>query len=129
MYASAQRLFALRASNGKVRWGLAGGGSAWSAPAVGGNGTLYSGYNDSHVYALDAATGRTKWQFATDDGLICFPTVGSEGHGLLPVRGGQQGVRPELGERPAPVDGGPGPPAVGEPAGGYSGGRCGTGGK
>ena len=79
VYVSAQRLFALRASNGKERWEKGGGGSEWSAPAVGGNGTLYAGYNDANLYALDAATGRDRWQFATDDGLLCFPTVGSEG--------------------------------------------------
>jgi len=76
LYASARKLFALSA-NGKERWERAGAGTAWSAPAVGDNGVLYTGYSDSKVYALDALTGRTKWEFATNDGLICFPALGA----------------------------------------------------
>ena len=76
LYASARKLFALR-TNGKERWERAGNGTAWSAPAVGENGVLYTGYSDSKVYALDAATGGTKWAFATNDGLICFPALGT----------------------------------------------------
>lgn len=79
LYASADRLFAIRASTGKERWAVSGAGGAWSAPAVGENGVLYVGYNDANIYALDTASGRTKWQFATDDGLLCFPTLGSDG--------------------------------------------------
>jgi len=79
LYASAQKLFAIRASNGKERWERSGGGSAWSAPVIGDNGMVYAGYNDSQVYALNAATGRTRWQFATNDGLLCFPTLGLDG--------------------------------------------------
>jgi len=79
LYASAQKLFAIRASNGKERWERSGGGSAWSAPVIGDNGMVYAGYNDSQVYALDATTGRTKWQFVTNDGLLCFPSLGLDG--------------------------------------------------
>ena len=79
LYASAQKLFAVRISNGKERWELSGGGSAWSMPVIGDNDVVYAGYNDSQVYALDAATGRTKWQFDTNDGLLCFPALGADG--------------------------------------------------
>jgi outer membrane protein assembly factor BamB len=76
LYASARKLFALN-TNGKERWERAGDGTAWSAPAVGDDGILYTGYSDAKVYALDALTGQTKWEFATDDGLICFPALGA----------------------------------------------------
>lgn len=79
LYASAQKLFAIRASNGKERWERSGGGSAWSAPVIGDNSVVYVGYNDLQMYALNAATGRTKWQFDTGDGLLCFPTLGPDG--------------------------------------------------
>ena len=76
LYASARKLFALR-TNGQERWERAGDGTAWSAPAVGDNGILYTGYSDSKVYALDASTGSVKWAFATNDGLISFPALGT----------------------------------------------------
>ena len=40
---------------------------------------LYVGYDDSHVYALNALTGHVQWQFATNDSLLCFPALGTDG--------------------------------------------------
>jgi outer membrane protein assembly factor BamB len=53
--------FALRASNGKIRWkrNL---GSVVCAPLISG-GNLYIGTNDGYLLALDAQTGKEKWRY------------------------------------------------------------------
>ncbi len=58
-------------------WRFSTGGPVVAAPAVG-DGVVFAGSDDMHVYALDAATGEMRWSFATGDAVRSSPTV-SEG--------------------------------------------------
>ena len=112
LYASARNLFAVN-TNGKERWERAGDGTAWSAPAVGSNGILYTGYSDSKVYALDAMTGQTKWEFATNDGLICFPALGTTSAVYFQCEGDSKVYALNPPDRPSALDSSAGPDAGG----------------
>ncbi len=59
-----------------------------SSPAVGGDGTVYVGSHDKHVYALDPDDGSEKWRFKTGDtpdddarvpGVDSSPALGADG--------------------------------------------------
>src|SRR5438270_512691 len=67
-------VYALRASNGALRWRCSTGGVVQSSPAVV-NGTVYVGSDDDHVYALNAATGALRWSFTTGSVVRSSPAV------------------------------------------------------
>lgn len=92
VYVGADKLYALRASDGHPLWQYAGGSTSggWSTPAVAPNGTLYVGNDDKTVYSLKAATGSLNWAFKTNDPLVTFPRIGSDGALYLAAQGEQK---------------------------------------
>jgi eukaryotic-like serine/threonine-protein kinase len=57
-------LYALNASDGRLRWKFQTGSRVTSSPAVS-EGTAYFASYDSNFYAVDIATGKLQWQFKT----------------------------------------------------------------
>ncbi|MFE2511624.1 PQQ-binding-like beta-propeller repeat protein [Streptomyces naganishii] len=70
---STERLCALDARTGRLRWAFRTRGRAGS-PVVSG-GTVCVADEVSYLYALDAATGRRRWTFATGDQVETAPAV------------------------------------------------------
>ncbi|TMK72277.1 MAG: hypothetical protein E6G50_04210 [Actinobacteria bacterium] len=68
-----------RSNVGRLRlaWAVRTGGEVWSSPAVG-NGIVYIGSNDKHVYALRATTGAKLWRAAVGGDPSAPALVGSE---------------------------------------------------
>jgi outer membrane protein assembly factor BamB len=62
------RLWALDASSGRVRWSFETDDNVKGGPAFK-NGTIYTGSYDGNVYALDARTGRLRWSSEAQGGL------------------------------------------------------------
>jgi outer membrane protein assembly factor BamB len=62
------KLYALDAETGKVRWEVATGDDVKGGPAFAG-GTIYFGSYDGNVYAVDARTGRQRWESSGQAGL------------------------------------------------------------
>lgn len=58
------KLYALDAASGAVKWSFKTGGPVASSPAVG-EGLVYAGSYDGNFYAIDAASGQERWRFAT----------------------------------------------------------------
>jgi outer membrane protein assembly factor BamB len=54
------------------------GGAVQSSPAVGPDGSVYVGCNDTNLYAF-AADGTVRWRFATAGQVISSPAVGADG--------------------------------------------------
>ena len=57
-----------------------------ASPAIGMDGTVYTGAGDQKVYALDGQTGAKKWEFETGDSwpvgagfAMVSPSIGAEG--------------------------------------------------
>jgi len=55
-------LVALDGKSGQRKWEYPTGGFVNVAPALGDDGTVYAGGDDSTLYAVDGATGRKKWR-------------------------------------------------------------------
>jgi outer membrane protein assembly factor BamB len=60
------RVYAVDAKTGALRWSYRTGDVVHSSPAVSG-GTVYVGSWDTYFYALNAATGALEWKFKTGD--------------------------------------------------------------
>jgi outer membrane protein assembly factor BamB/tRNA A-37 threonylcarbamoyl transferase component Bud32 len=74
VYVSSDKLYALNASTGTLKWVYNTGGGG-SSPAVA-NGVVYVGSGDYKLYALNASTGQTLWTSApTGAGIISSPAV------------------------------------------------------
>jgi len=91
-------LWALRATDGAVRWKAYTGGAIFFPPAIW-RGRLYAGSSDGYVYALEAATGRRLWRFRA-----------APVERRIPVYGKLMSTWPVAGvvvvaDRPAPSDG------------------------
>jgi outer membrane protein assembly factor BamB len=69
----------LRAAPGDKKWAFQTGGSVWSCPAIGADGTVYLGSFNQNVYALDGATGQKKWAFRTGGSVRSSPAIGADG--------------------------------------------------
>jgi outer membrane protein assembly factor BamB len=54
-------------------------GDVDSSPAVGGDGTIYVGADNFHVYALNPANGSIKWVEPTRDMVKSSPAIASDG--------------------------------------------------
>ena len=67
------RLYALDAKSGALKWSFEAGGRVTS-PAVG-EGLVFFGSNDRFLHALDSLTGREKWKIATDGNGVSVPSV------------------------------------------------------
>ena len=72
-------VYALNGASGQKVWDFWTGDSVNSSPAIGADGTVYIGSDDSKLYALDGATGVAKWAFATLAGLESSPVIAADG--------------------------------------------------
>ncbi|MEF8874652.1 MAG: PQQ-binding-like beta-propeller repeat protein, partial [Candidatus Thermoplasmatota archaeon] len=54
------------------------GGSVYSSPAIGSDGTIYVGSRDTNLYALNP-DGTEKWRFDTGNYVLSSPAIGSDG--------------------------------------------------
>ena len=64
---------------GTIKWEFQTGGNVQSSPAIGSDGTVYVGSNDSSLYAINP-DGTKKWEFKTGDGVYSSPSISSDGH-------------------------------------------------
>ncbi len=51
----------------------------YTSPAIGADGTIYFGSDDSNVYAVNGKTGALKWSFATLSYVESSPAIGTDG--------------------------------------------------
>jgi len=65
--------------NGTLKWFQDLFGDVDSSPAVGGDGTIYVGSDNFHVYALNPADGSIKWVEPTRDKVKSSPAIASDG--------------------------------------------------
>lgn len=61
-------------SFGDVKWTFATNGKIFSSPAVM-DGMVYTGSEDSNIYAVSAATGAMRWKFKTNGAVSSTPAV------------------------------------------------------
>jgi len=60
------------------KWAFKTGGSVWSSPAIGSDGTIYVGSGDNNLYAINP-DGSKKWAFKTSGDVDSSPEIGSDG--------------------------------------------------
>ena len=66
-------------NNGTLKWKFKTDGMVQSSPAIGSDGTLYVGSNDSYIYAINP-DGTLKWKFKTIKEIdITSPLISSDG--------------------------------------------------
>ncbi|MDQ3875930.1 MAG: PQQ-binding-like beta-propeller repeat protein [Actinomycetota bacterium] len=63
---------------GRRLWSFPTGDVVFSSPAVGGDGTVYFGSNDTYVYAV-APNGRLRWRYQTFSDIDSSPAIGPDG--------------------------------------------------
>ena len=68
------KVYALDATTGAVKWTATTGGAIFSSPSVA-NGVVYIGSEDDKVYALDATTGAVKWTRRPAPQVLSSPAV------------------------------------------------------
>ena len=61
-----------------LKWEFKTGGSVFSSPVIGSDGTVYVGSSDNHLYAINR-DGSLKWKFKTEDDVSSSPAVESDG--------------------------------------------------
>ena len=66
------------AQTATLRWQFATGGEVWGGPAIGADGTVYIGSDDSNLYAINP-DGTEKWRFVTGEAVLGSPAVGADG--------------------------------------------------
>ena len=54
-------------------------GSRVREPAIGADGTVYVGSDDTKLYAVNPADGSERWSYATSDRIRSDPTIASDG--------------------------------------------------
>ena len=60
------------------KWAFKTGGSVYSSPVIGSDGTIYVGSWDNNLYAINP-DGSKKWAFKTSGYVVSSPTIGSDG--------------------------------------------------
>ena len=60
-------------------WEFETGGSVWSSPAIGSDGTVYVGSYDNKLYAINGKSGVKLWEFETGWDVYSSPAIGSDG--------------------------------------------------
>jgi len=68
----------LYAQDGTEKWAFETGGSVFSSPAIGSDGTIYVGSSDNKLYAVNP-DGTQKWAFATGYSVDSTPAIASDG--------------------------------------------------
>ena len=63
----------------KFLWKFKTGGSVYSSPAIGSNGTVYVGSFDKKLYAINGKTGDKLWEFKVGDNVENSPAIGPNG--------------------------------------------------
>ena len=63
---------------GTLKWKYKTGGPIVSSPAIGHDGTIYIGSEDSCLYAFDP-DGNLKWKYQADDMIWSSPVIGADG--------------------------------------------------
>ena len=64
--------------DGTVKWSYTTGGSVYSSPAIGSDGTVYVGSHDYNLYAINP-DGTVKWSYTTGNIVWSSPAIGSDG--------------------------------------------------
>jgi len=64
---------------GRIQWEFKTGNVVSSSPAIGADGTVYVGSDDTKVYALDGKIGAKQWQFQTGVDVYSSPAIGADG--------------------------------------------------
>jgi outer membrane protein assembly factor BamB len=77
---------ALDPRTGTVRWQARAGGKIYASPALG-DGKVFVGSEDEHLYAFDLATGHTLWKLAVGGAVNGSPAYG-EGRIVAGTEGG-----------------------------------------
>ena len=65
-------------NDGTLRWKYSTGGDIYSSPAIGSDGTIYIGSDDSNLYAINS-DGTLKWTYTTGGISSSNPAIGSDG--------------------------------------------------
>ena len=60
------------------KWSFQTGRDVDSSPAIGSDGTIYVGSDDSYLYAINP-DGSRKWRFKTGSYVVSSPAIGSDG--------------------------------------------------
>ena len=63
---------------GKLKWSFTTGGTVYSSPAIGYDGTIYVGADDNKLYAINP-DGTEKWSYTTGDLILSSPAIGFDG--------------------------------------------------
>jgi outer membrane protein assembly factor BamB len=69
---------ASQGKSGTLKWRFQTGGTVYSSPPIGADGTLYVGSTDHYIYALNP-DGTLKWRFKTGDLVVTSPAIGADG--------------------------------------------------
>ena len=105
------KVYALDAATGQLRWSYTTGDEVVSGPAVAG-GTVYVGSDDDKVYALNAATGHLRWSYTTGGVVVSGPAVaggtvyvGSDDHKVYALNAATGDLRSSYttGNSPRPI--------------------------
>ena len=65
-------------NNGTEKWNFKTGHDIRSSPAIGSDGTIYMGSQDTKLYAINP-DGTEKWSFATGNVIFSSPAIGADG--------------------------------------------------
>ena len=68
----------VRQTPGGAVWRFKAGDAIASSPAIGADGTLFVGSDDTRVHAIDGSTGTERWSFQTGGRVTASPTVGPD---------------------------------------------------
>ena len=72
-------LYAFRPDSARrKKWAYKTGSDVMSSPAIGSDGTIYVGSDDSYLYAIKP-DGKRKWRFRAGDFVRSSPAIGSDG--------------------------------------------------
>jgi len=71
-------LYAVKASDGSLKWEYQTGDVIESSPAIGSDGTIYVGSEDKYLYAINP-DGSLKWRYLAGDKVDSSPAIGADG--------------------------------------------------
>ncbi len=80
LYQGASRLYALDAATGVKKWQLYGGDALFeSTPALGEDGSLYIGCDDTNFYAVNMRSREVRWKYKTGGPIRSSPALSGDG--------------------------------------------------